>query len=613
MADVLFRVLEYGLQLLCKLPLHVLANVFGIACGLPAGLTVGYLIFIAGLPLEVKEPEVCKLGDEEKDEDGKLTTAALRKLYPQLPCWVSHPNTDRVDWINQLLGNLWPHIAKSIEPQIQSVAESMAQKYKPKQVDAIAITKLSLGQLPPVLSGLSICSTSDDELVFETDLKWAGNPNILATISVKGVQPTVQLIDVTFFAKARITLRPLVPVVPCFSSIVLSIMDKPVIDFGLKIVGGDVMAIPVLDNYVQNLVADIVSNMLLWPNSMLLCDLGDPKKEETPSGTVHLTKISAADLKSKKIFDLPDPYLTASLEGANRQVHASTTVQWNTHAPDWSSQLLSLVVQNTAKEKLKLVLSDKDYLGTDTVLGVQYLSLKDVVPDQSMKYSLHLVKEVKPTEGDDSVASVPITGEGAGSVSFELTYRPFIKEDDLQIHAYEKETLTYDNDVPAGGGKLVVRVMWGAGLEGKQGTHNPYLKLLLLGDKRKTQVMENCWETDFNEPTFEFKCVKPPWGQVLFVEAWSKNLTFSQVLFPKEQIGHCEVHLDDVVRNKHMAEKYVLTGSKGGSVRLDLRWLDSAKIPLPPATPAQGSPPIAAAGATARTAAGGKAGVSPSS
>lgn len=36
----------------------------------------------------------------------------------------------------------------------------------------------------------------------------------------------MQLVDVQVFATARITLKPLVPVFPCFSKIVVSLMEK---------------------------------------------------------------------------------------------------------------------------------------------------------------------------------------------------------------------------------------------------------------------------------------------------------------------------------------------------------------------------------------------------
>jgi Ca2+-dependent lipid-binding protein len=58
-------------------------------------------------------------------------------------------------------------------------------------------------------------------------------------------------VDVQVFATARVMLKPLVPVFPCFSKIVVSLMQKPYVDFGLKVLGGDLMAIPGLYGFVQ--------------------------------------------------------------------------------------------------------------------------------------------------------------------------------------------------------------------------------------------------------------------------------------------------------------------------------------------------------------------------
>ena len=89
-----------------------------------------------------------------------------------------------------------------------------------------------------------------------------------------------QLVDLQIFAAPRITLKPLVPTFPCFASLVLSLMEKvsrnfvpflgewtynnfffffsilfvylqPHVDFGLKILGGDIMSIPGLYRFVQ--------------------------------------------------------------------------------------------------------------------------------------------------------------------------------------------------------------------------------------------------------------------------------------------------------------------------------------------------------------------------
>ena len=107
-----------------------------------------------------------------------------------------------------------------------------------------------------------------------------------------------QLVDLQIFAAPRITLKPLVPTFPCFANIVVSLLEKvsgtfwtleyffiffvfdfyfifnpkvnewilirifpvwwffpdyvqPHVDFGMKILGGDIMSIPGLYRFVQ--------------------------------------------------------------------------------------------------------------------------------------------------------------------------------------------------------------------------------------------------------------------------------------------------------------------------------------------------------------------------
>jgi len=87
----------------------------------------------------------------------------------------------------------------------------------------------------------------------------------------------LQVIDLQVFALPRITLKPLVPSFPCFAKILVSLMEKvsseacinfgyfpmyqatymlftflqPHVDFGLKLLGADLMAIPGLYGFVQ--------------------------------------------------------------------------------------------------------------------------------------------------------------------------------------------------------------------------------------------------------------------------------------------------------------------------------------------------------------------------
>jgi Ca2+-dependent lipid-binding protein len=87
----------------------------------------------------------------------------------------------------------------------------------------------------------------------------------------------LQLVDVQIFATARVTLKPLIPIFPCFSKIVVSLMERPYVDFGLKLLGGDLMAIPGVYGFVQDFIKDQVSQLYMWPKTLEIPVIDDPR------------------------------------------------------------------------------------------------------------------------------------------------------------------------------------------------------------------------------------------------------------------------------------------------------------------------------------------------
>lgn len=110
------------------------------------------------------------------------------------------------------------------------------------------------------LSGLKVYETNENELVMEPAFRWAGNPNIVLVLKLLSLRITIQvrneytipemknlfiymllcsmhffqntdfaysqLVDLQVFAAPRVTLKPLVPIFPCFASIVVSLLEK---------------------------------------------------------------------------------------------------------------------------------------------------------------------------------------------------------------------------------------------------------------------------------------------------------------------------------------------------------------------------------------------------
>ncbi|KAK4390811.1 Synaptotagmin-2 [Sesamum angolense] len=245
-------------------------GVFGFGIGVAIGLVIGYFLFIYYQPTDVKDPEIRPL--VEKD------SKSLQQLLPEIPIWIKNPDYDRVDWLNKFIEYMWPYLDKAICKMAKKIAEPIIAEQIPKyKIDSVEFETLTLGCLPPTFEGMKVYNTEEKELIMELGLKWAANPNILVAVKAFGLRATVQVLDLQVFACPRITLKPLVPSFPCFANIHVSLMEKPHVDFGVKLLGADAMSIPGAYRFVQEIIKDQVANMYLWPKRLEV-QIMDPAK-----------------------------------------------------------------------------------------------------------------------------------------------------------------------------------------------------------------------------------------------------------------------------------------------------------------------------------------------
>ncbi|KAL0383940.1 UNVERIFIED_CONTAM: Synaptotagmin-1 [Sesamum radiatum] len=158
----------------------------------------------------------------------------------------------KIDWLNKFLEVMWPYLDKAICKTAKNIATPIIAEQIPKyKIESVEFETLTLGSLPPTFQGMKVYLTEEKELIMEPSLKWAGNPNVTIAVKAFGLKATVQVVDLQVFVQPRITLKPLVPSFPCFAKILVSLMEKPHVDFGLKLAGADLMSIPGLYRFVQ--------------------------------------------------------------------------------------------------------------------------------------------------------------------------------------------------------------------------------------------------------------------------------------------------------------------------------------------------------------------------
>ncbi|KAJ0243943.1 Synaptotagmin-3 [Hirschfeldia incana] len=541
-------------------------GILGFAIGIPIGLIAGFFVFIYSQPSHEEYPPARPLVE--------TSITLLLDLLPDIPLWMKNPDYERVDWFNRFLSYMWPYLDKAICEIIRSSAQPIFADYIGTFcIESIEFEKLSLGSLPPTVHGIKFYETNEKELLFEPSIKWAGNPNIVLVIKLMSLRIKVQLVDLQIFGIMRVALKPLLPTFPCFGTVVVSLMEKPHVDFGLKVLGGDLMSIPGLYRYVQETIKRQVSSMYHWPQVLEIPILdASTASVKKPVGLLHVNIIRARNLLKKDLLGTSDPYVKLSLTGEKLPAKKTTIKKRNLN-PEWNEHF-KLIVKDPTSQVLQLEVFDWDKVGGHDRLGMQMIPLKKINPGEKKLFNLDLIKN------SNIVMDVPEKKQ-RGKLELDLRYVPFRDESmkyrndihqDEQHQSRDEKSSEDDDEFLSNAGLLSVAIQSAKDVEGKKKYTNPYALVLFRGEKKRTKMLRKTRDPRWNEE-FQFTLEEPPLKDSIRVEVMSKGtgLQFRS----KEELGHVDINLDDVVVNGRINQKYHLINSRNGVIHIEIRWTTS--------------------------------------
>ncbi|CAI0557711.1 unnamed protein product [Linum tenue] len=477
----------------------------GLGVGISTGIVIGYFLFIHSVPSDVKDPEIRPLAEQDDE--------TLQRMFPEIPPWVKNPDHERIDWLNKFIEYMWPYLDKAICKTVQEIAKPIIAEQIPKyKIDSVEFEKLTLGSLPPTFQGMKVYVTDEKELIMEPCIKWAGNPNVLVAVKAFGLKATAQVLDLQVFASPRITLKPLVPSFPCFANIYVSLMEKPHVDFGLKLVGADLMSIPGVYRLVQEIIKDQVANMYLWPKTLGIQVLDAKCRAlKRPVGILTVKVLRAMRLKKKDLLGASDPYVKLKLS-EDKVPSKKTTVRHKNLNPEWNEEF-SMTVRDPETQALELHVYDWEQVGKHDKMGMNLVPLKDIPPEETKVMTLDLLKTMDLND--------PQNEKSRGQIVVELTYKPF-KEEEMPSTFEEMQTVEKPPEgTPAGGGLLVVIVHEAQDVEGKHHT-NPCVRITFKGEEKRTKPIKKCRDPRWEEE-FQFMLEEPPTNEKLHVEVTSSS------------------------------------------------------------------------------------------
>ncbi|KAG6516556.1 synaptotagmin-3-like [Zingiber officinale] len=532
-----------------------LLGVLGFGIGTSVGLLVGYFFYIYFQPSDVKDPIVRPLHE--------LDSKTLQSLIPEIPYWMKNPDYERVDWLNKFILDMWPCLDKAICNTIQSTVKPIFDQYIGKYwIESIEFDHLTLGSFPPTIHGVKVYESQEKELVVEPAMRWAGNTNVVLVLKLSIFKVTIQLLDLQISLVPRVTLKPLVPSFPCFANLSVSLMEKPNVDFGLKIFGGDIMAIPGLYRFIQDTIATQVSNIYHWPNLLEIPILeGSSAAVKKPVGILNVNVVRAYNLRKMDILGKSDPYVKLSLSGEGLP-SKKTSIKMRNLNPEWNEQF-KLIVKDPETQVLQLHVYDWEKVKMHDKLGMQVIPLNVLIPHETKEFTLDLQKNMNPNDLQNQ--------RNRGKIVVQLTFDPF-KEDTGSFSKVLDEKLSGIDrgiqDVSDNGGLLLVTIEAAEDIEGKHHT-NAYAVVLFRGEKKKTKVIRRSRDPRWNED-FQFMLEEAPKDEKLHIEVLSKGRFFS--FHSKESLGYVDINISDVVNNGRINQRYHLINSRSGVIHIEMEW-----------------------------------------
>ncbi|WJZ85290.1 hypothetical protein VitviT2T_004835 [Vitis vinifera] len=550
---------------------------FGIVIGIACGIAV--VVVFARLA-NLRSKSRCDLATTVA-AFARMTVQDSRKILPPqfYPSWVVFSQQQKLTWLNSHLRKIWPYVDEAASELIRSNVEPILEQYRPVILSALKFSKLTLGTVAPQFTGVSILEGEAGEVSMELEMQWDGNPNIVLDIKTRvGVGLPVQVKNIGFTGVFRLIFKPMVEEFPCFGAVCYSLREKKNLDFKLKVVGGDITALPGISDAIEETILDAIEDSITWPVRKIVPIIpGDYSDLELkPVGTLEVKLVQARDLTNKDLIGKSDPYAVLFVRPIRDRMKTSKTIN-NELNPIWNEHF-EFIVEDASTQHLTVRIFDDEGVQASELIGCAQVRLKDLEPGKVKDVWLKLVKDL----------DVQRDKKYRGEVRLELLYCPFgmesvftnpfrpnlltslekvLKADGTEADDIKKSHSLKKRDIIVRG-VLSVTVISAENLPVVDliGKADPYVELTMKksNTKHRTRVVNNSLNPIWNQ-TFDF-VVEDGLHDMLILDVWDHDT------FGKDKIGRCIFTLTRVILEGEFRDNFPLEGAKSGSLNLHLKW-----------------------------------------
>ncbi|KAM3218247.1 hypothetical protein P3L10_022777 [Capsicum annuum] len=386
----------------------------------------------------------------------------------------------------------------------------------------------------------------------------------------------VEVKNIGFTGVFRLIFKPLVAELPCFGAVCYSLRHKKNLDFTLKVVGGDISAIPGVSDAIEGTIRDAIEDSITWPVRKIVPILpGDYSDLELkPVGILQVKLIEAKELTNKDLIGKSDPFVELFIRPLRDRTKTSKVID-NCLNPIWNEHF-EFIVEDISTQHLTIRVYDDEGIQAAEFIGCARIDLKDLEPGKVKDVWLKLVKDLE----------IQRDTKNRGQVHLELLFCPFGMDSvfmkgfkpDYALTTLEKalrpEAANFSQANSEKKGDILFRGVLSVTVISAEdvpvtdlmGKSDPFVVLIMKKSeqKNKTRVLNNTLNPVWNQ-TFDF-VVEDGLHDLLILEVWDHDT------FGKDKIGRCIMTLTRVILEEEFKDTFTLDGAKSGRLTIHLKW-----------------------------------------
>ncbi|XP_047404993.1 extended synaptotagmin-1 isoform X2 [Sciurus carolinensis] len=328
-SEALAVLTSFGRRLLVLVPVYLAGAV---------GLSVGFVLFGLALYLgwrRVRDEKERSLRAARQllDDEERLTAKTLYMSHRELPAWVSFPDVEKAEWLNKIMGQVWPFLGQYMEKLLAETVAPAVRGSNP-HLQTFTFTRVELGEKPLRIIGVKVHpSQRKDQILLDLNISYVGDVQI--DVEVK-----------KYFCKAGV---------------------KGMQTLDINWTGmTNLLDIPGLSSLSDTMIMDSIAAFLVLPNRLLVPlvpDLQDVAqlRSPLPRGIIRIHLLAAQGLSSKDkyvkglIEGKSDPY---ALVRVGTQTFCSRVIDEELN-PQWR-ETYEVIVHEVPGQEIEVEVFDKD-------------------------------------------------------------------------------------------------------------------------------------------------------------------------------------------------------------------------------------------------------------